>query len=108
MSSHNAHVNLNVDSLWAYTVAQNVFPGPFCAAAIPADTTGTGRSPDGPAIGEAALGGKIDASEDDDWELFVCSTCGCPTHAVKKKDFGPTRRVALILNSFSSTKGTRA
>ena len=108
VSSHNAHVNLNVDSLWAYTVAQNVFPGPFCAAAIPADTTGTGRSPDGPAIGEAALGGKIDASEDDDWELFVCSTCGCPTHAVKKKDFGPTRRVALIVKSFSSTKGTRA
>ena len=108
MSSHNAHRILGVDSLWVYTAAQNIFPGPFCAAAIPADSTGIEPCPDGPAIGEVASSGKIDTSEEDEWELFVCSTCGSPTHAVKKKDFGPTRRVALRVNSFSSTKGMGA
>lgn len=113
LSSHTAHRGdgTNTGKLWwAYTTAEMLEPGVLCAVALAEEDGITANVNVNVGEGGSAIGGLVRSVEasrpigdlDGSWQLFVCGSCRCVTHAVAKGECGATRRVAVIVNPSSS------
>jgi len=108
-----------IDTLWwAYTTAGQLSHNRFCAPAEvfnserPGKATlmpameGTSRDPLGSYNMESITGeqeGSIVGGcemhyQGFEWQLYMCSCCGCPTHAAARGQSGPSRQIAIIAN----------